>query len=155
VDELAITDVNANMAEGAAHGVEEHQVTGVEFTAVNFVSNSSLLFGSPGQQAANGCFINVPHETTAIKTGFNSRTTTLVGNAQQTHCLAEHLIGFFTEAVLHLIAELHQTAHFRRALQSSGLILFRRSMRQGCCNEQTDGNGEKLQFHYIKKLTIN
>ena len=36
VNEFAVANVDADMAEGAFHGVEEHQVTWLEFTAVSY-----------------------------------------------------------------------------------------------------------------------
>ena len=38
VDELAFTNVNAHVAEGASHGVEKHEVAGLELAAVNRLS---------------------------------------------------------------------------------------------------------------------
>ena len=70
VDELALADVDAHMAEGAAHGVEEHQVAGLEFLAVDFLAGSGLLFGAARKQVADRLGVHRAHEAAAVEAGF-------------------------------------------------------------------------------------
>ncbi len=70
VDEFAVANVNAHMAEGAPHGVEEHQVAWVQVVAVNFFGRCCLFVGSAGQQTPNRRFVNVAHKAAAVKAGF-------------------------------------------------------------------------------------
>jgi hypothetical protein len=49
VDELVVAHVDAHVAEGAAQGVEKHQVTGLQFTTVDLVCGGCLLRGIAGQ----------------------------------------------------------------------------------------------------------
>jgi hypothetical protein len=70
MNEFAIAYVNAHMAEGASHGVEENQVARVQITAFNFFSGFGLLIRTPGQQTTHRSFVDVTHKTAAIKTRF-------------------------------------------------------------------------------------
>ena len=67
MDEFAVANVDAHMAESAAHGVEEDQVAWVEFTAVNFFCGFGLLVGTPWQQSTHRGLINMPNKTAAIR----------------------------------------------------------------------------------------
>ena len=91
MDELAVANVDAHMAEGAAHGVEEHQVAGLEFVAVDLFRGCRLLLGAAWQHQANRLGVHGAHKTTAIKAGFGAVAATLIGHAQETHGVADQL----------------------------------------------------------------
>jgi hypothetical protein len=54
MDELAIADIDADMAERAPHGVEEHQITRLEVGPVDGLGGRGLFVGTPGQNQTNG-----------------------------------------------------------------------------------------------------
>src|SRR5674476_23141 len=46
VNEFALTDVDADVAESVAHGVEEHQVAGQQVRSLDLLGGGGLLLGS-------------------------------------------------------------------------------------------------------------
>ena len=50
VNKFAIANIDAHMAKGAAHGVEEHQVPGLELGFVDFFGRCSLFRGPAREQ---------------------------------------------------------------------------------------------------------
>ena len=91
------------MAERAAHGVEKHQVSRLEFLFGNGLGGSGLL-GSPARQdAAQRFFERSPNKTAAIKTGFRRRASVTIAHTQKTHGIAHQLGGRRQHAVSGLL----------------------------------------------------
>ncbi len=70
MDELAFADVDADMAEGAAHGVEEHEVAGLELAAVDLFGGGGLFFGAAREHVAHGLVVHRADEAAAVEAGF-------------------------------------------------------------------------------------
>ena len=99
MDEFAITNVDAHMAEGFFHRVEEHEVARLEFVAVNLFGGLGLLGRPAGQHQAERLLVQVAHKAAAIEAGFLAGAATAVGHTQQTHGLGQHVGGFFAEGL--------------------------------------------------------
>jgi hypothetical protein len=88
VDELAVADVDAHVREGAAHGVEEHQVTGLEFVARCHRSAGrprGLLVGAARQHQAEAVLEDVAREAAAVEALLSANCRRAVGHAQEVH----------------------------------------------------------------------
>ena len=68
MDKFVVTHVDAHMAEGLSHGVEEHQVAGLQIFFVYFFSGVCLFTRAAGQYFAQSLLIHRSHKTAAIKT---------------------------------------------------------------------------------------
>ena len=91
------------MAEGAAHGVEEHQVTGLQLGLVDGLGGGGLFVGAAGEQQANGLLVHGAHKTAAVKTRVHGVATAGVWNTHKTHGVehdARRLVG---HAVAHIV----------------------------------------------------
>ena len=78
MDEFSVSQVNAHVAEGTAHGVEKNQVAGFEFVAVDGLCSFGLLIGATRQHQANGLLVQVTHKSAAIEAGVLVGATTTV-----------------------------------------------------------------------------
>ena len=67
MDKFVITHVNAHVAEGLSHGVEEHQVAGLQIFFVYFFSGIRLFACAAGQDLTQSLFVHGSDETAAIK----------------------------------------------------------------------------------------
>ena len=69
VDEAAFSHIDAHMAEGAAHGVEEHQVAGLELVLLDRfeVLGPGLLVGPARQHQPHAHLKDVAREAAAVK----------------------------------------------------------------------------------------
>ena len=81
MDKFVITHVNAHVAKGLAHGVEEHQVAGLQIFFVYFFSGIRLFACAAGQDLTQSLFVHGSDKTTAIKALFRVVTTIVVGCA--------------------------------------------------------------------------
>ena len=72
-----------DVAEGAAHGVEEHQVAGLELAAVDLLGGGGLLFGAAREQVAHRLVVHRAHEAAAVEAGFHCIAAAPVGHAQE------------------------------------------------------------------------
>ena len=102
MDELAIAHVDADVAECAAHGVEEHQVAGLQVVFVNFLGGCSLLGGLAGQQQAGRLLVNGTHKTAAVKAGVCLGAAAFVRHAQKSHGVHYQLGGSRSHLVTHI-----------------------------------------------------
>jgi len=91
VDEFAVTHINAHVAEGSFHGVEENQVAWLELIAIDFFSDLGLFLSSSRQYQAYRLFIHVAHKAAAIKAFFFAGTAPFVGHTQKAHSLDDNL----------------------------------------------------------------
>src|SRR5258707_4488459 len=85
MDEVAVADIDADMAEGAAHGVEEHQITGLEFVLVDFLRGLCLLVSAARQDLAQGFGVDGADEAAAVEAGLGTVAAAAVGNADEAH----------------------------------------------------------------------
>jgi hypothetical protein len=83
MDELAFADIDADMAEGAAHGVEEHEVAGLELAAVDLLGGGCLLFGAAGEHVADRLVVHGADEAAAIETRFRRVAAAAVRHAEE------------------------------------------------------------------------
>ena len=95
MDEFAITHINADMAESAAHGVEEHQVTGLEVAAVNLLCGVGLFSRDAWQHLAHGLGVDCANKAAAIEAGFSAGAAKAIGHAKEAHGRHHQIGGFF------------------------------------------------------------
>jgi hypothetical protein len=103
VDEFAVADINADMAESAAHGVEKHQVAGLQVVFVDALGGGSLLFGAARQQEADALLVNGADKAAAVKTGFGGVAAALVGHAQETHGVDDQLGSLVADVLANMV----------------------------------------------------
>jgi hypothetical protein len=84
VDELTFADIDADMAESAAHGVEEHEVAGLELAGVDLLGGGGLLFGAAREHVTDRLVVHGADEAAAIETRFGGVAATAIGDAQET-----------------------------------------------------------------------
>jgi hypothetical protein len=85
MDKFAFTHINANMAEGAAHRVEENQIAGLQVGSVYFFGRGCLLAGPTGQDQTGGLLKNRTDKAAAIKTTIGVCAPALVGDTKESH----------------------------------------------------------------------
>ena len=95
MDEFAITHVDTHMAECAAHGIEEHQITGLEVAAVDLLSGIGLFGRDARQNLAHGLGVDGPHKTAAVEAGFCIGAAQAIGNPKEAHGRHHQIGGFF------------------------------------------------------------
>ena len=100
MNELAIAKIDADMAERAAHGVEEHQIARTQILLVDHLGGFGLFLGNARQSQAFDLLINGAHETAAIKTTFCTVAAATVGDSDESHG-GRHK---FTRAIRHAVA---------------------------------------------------
>ena len=109
MDELAVADIDANVAKGSAHGVEKNQVTRDQIFLINILSCGCLLFSAARQYQTNGLFVNGFDETAAVKTRFRCVAAALVRDSQKPDRVDHELGCFQVDAVSNLL-DLRQQA---------------------------------------------
>lgn len=82
MNEFAVANIDAYMTEGAAQGVEENQVTGLQFRAVDLPGVGSLLLGLARQDQPHRLFVHGFDKAAAIKTGFRCIAAAPVGHSR-------------------------------------------------------------------------
>jgi hypothetical protein len=85
MDELVVPHIDTHMAEGLTHGVEEHQVTGLQILLVDFFRDGGLFTGATRQDLTHGLLKHGAHKPTAIKTCAGVGSPTAIGHAQKSH----------------------------------------------------------------------
>src|SRR5665647_919570 len=93
VNEFALTDVDADVAESVAHGVEEHQVAGPQVSLFDLLGGGGLLLGSARQNQADRLLEHSLDESTTVKTAFDSVAAAPIGHAQKAHGGDDQLRG--------------------------------------------------------------
>ena len=85
MNELAVPQVDAHVAEGAFHRVEEHQVTRLEFRAVYRFGDLGLLVGPARQDLAHRSLEHGAHQTRAVEPGFCAAAAVPIGHTHESH----------------------------------------------------------------------
>jgi hypothetical protein len=70
VDKLVVAKVDADVGEGAAHGVEEHQIAGTELILADGFARLAHFLGTARQNQAQAFAEDMADEARAIKAGF-------------------------------------------------------------------------------------
>ena len=67
MDELIVADVDADMREGAAQGIEEDEIAGLQFSGTDGAADAADLFAAAGQHCSE-CFVkHETYETAAVE----------------------------------------------------------------------------------------
>ena len=119
MDELAFADIDADVAEGAAHGVEEHQVAGLEFAAIDLLGGGGLFFGAARKQVADGLVVHRAHEAAAVEAGFDRVAAAAVGDAQEADGGDDQIGGAIDDGLADLLELADQALVGSRASRSS------------------------------------
>ena len=101
------------MAEGAAHGVEEHQVARLQVFLVDLFGAGGLFGRLARQQQAQRLLVDVAHKAAAVKTRFGAVAATAVGHTQETHGGGHQVCGAVCHhmgLVGHVVAQLGELA---------------------------------------------
>jgi hypothetical protein len=142
VDELAVAHVDADVAEGAAHGVEEHQVTGLELAAFDGLCGRGLLVGSARQQLADGLLVDGAHKAAAIEPCFVAVAAPLVRHAQEGQGVDDEAGGLVAgggAGLLHLLAQpRHEALVVEQAVHVLPAVAGR-GVRRGSTGQQEEG----------------
>ena len=139
VDELVVTHVDAHVAESLPHGVEEHQVAGLQILFVDFLSGGGLLTGATGQHLAHGLFEHGADKAAAIEAGVSIGASTAVGHAQECHGIDHQVGGTVAYRLTHLVHMRDDTALGQIALNIVCGIVRRCRMGTGDAAENQEG----------------
>ncbi len=82
MDELAFTNIDANMAESPFHRVEENQIARFEFIGINGFCDFGLFVGPTWQQLAKRLFVQMTNESAAVKSCFFADAAITVWHTQ-------------------------------------------------------------------------
>ena len=85
MDKFAFAHIYAYVAEGAAHGVKENQITRLQVIAVYFFGCCSLLARPAGQNEAGRLLKNGTNEAAAIESTVGVGTAAFVRDAKKSH----------------------------------------------------------------------
>ena len=77
MDKFVVTHVDTYVAEGLSHGVEEHQVAGLQIFFVYFFSGVCLFTRTAGQHFAQSFLVHGSDKTAAIKAVIVGATATV------------------------------------------------------------------------------
>lgn len=91
MDELALANVNAYMAERASHGVEKYQIAGFEFFFGNGGGGGRLIGCAARQHVAARFLESGPNKTAAVKAGFGRGAAIAVVHPQKGHGLTNQI----------------------------------------------------------------
>jgi hypothetical protein len=125
MDELALAQIDADMAVGATQGVEEHQIAGPQIGFVDGGGGGGLLGRGAWQHQAHGLLVHAAHETAAVEAGFGRGAAAAIGHAQRAHGVADHVAGTVGGLVDAVAQPAGQALVFRQAV---GVILSGRGM---------------------------
>jgi hypothetical protein len=92
MDEEVVAEVDADMGEGAAHGVEEHQVAGLQFVLVDDLAGLADLARTARQVEAEAFLENVADEAGAVEAGFGAAAAALVADSDEVERLLERVL---------------------------------------------------------------
>ena len=93
VDEAVLADVDADMGETRAHGVEEYKVAWLKFIKCYGNAMTHLIKRRAGQQHACRLTKNELHKPAAIEAGFWRCTTPFVGYAHEAHSVQHQIVS--------------------------------------------------------------
>ena len=114
MDELTFADVNADMAERAAHGVEENEVTGLHVSPGNRLGDGSLLGSPTRQDQADGLVVHGANESAAIESGFGVVATATVRDTQKSQRVDHQGRGAVSYSVLDTFDAVDESPGLRR-----------------------------------------
>jgi hypothetical protein len=81
--ELVIAQVDAHVGEGAAHGVEEDEVAGLEFVDLDLLAHLSHFGGGARHAETQRIGENLADEAAAVEAGYRAGAAKTVGNAEE------------------------------------------------------------------------
>ena len=110
MDELVVADVDADVGEGALHGVEEHQVARLQLAAADLqqAGGVGLLVRPARQHHADTQLEDVPGEAAAIEAALGTGATTAVGHAEEVHRRHHQFGGGGADRLAHRLHRLRQ-----------------------------------------------
>ncbi|MPM49203.1 hypothetical protein SDC9_95931 [bioreactor metagenome] len=116
MDELAVTQVDAHMAEGTAHGIEEHQIAGAQVFFVDHFGGVGLLLGNARQHQPLGLLENGAHEAAAIEAGFRAAATASIGDSNEAHGGGDECTRTIRHAVTNVLKLRNQATFGQKVL---------------------------------------
>ena len=93
MDEFTVTEIDPDMGERAAHGVEEHEIAGLEFLATDLVAEAGHFTGGARQVETDRVAEHVEHQAAAVEAGLGRRTAKAVTYAEVGKRLVDQLFG--------------------------------------------------------------
>jgi hypothetical protein len=106
------------VAERALHGVEEHQVTGLQLGGVDGLRGGGLLVAAPWQHPPGDLLVHRLDEAAAVQpAGLGRVAAPLVGHADETHGVYRQLAGACAQFAPGLLQPLHQAAVGQKSAQ--------------------------------------
>ena len=139
MNELAVTHINAHMAECAAHGVEEHQIARLELFFIDFLGGLGLIIGLARQKMAHGVLVDGAYKAAAIKTCLCAGAPKAIGNTDHAHGRIDHGRGICCDRLPHGLQIGAETALFQNFGQP---ILRKRFTGSGRCLHASTGEGK-------------
>jgi hypothetical protein len=87
-----VAEIDADMRKSAAHGIEEHEVAGLQFVAVDHRTDLALLSRAARQQDADRFLENDLDKAAAVETGIGIGTAEAVVDADQFEALEDQIL---------------------------------------------------------------
>ncbi|ODV42085.1 hypothetical protein AWV79_30130 [Cupriavidus sp. UYMMa02A] len=81
--ELVVTDIDADVREGLAHGVEEHQIARAQIIGSHGRADLADFNGTARQHEAEGVIEHVADKAAAVQAGFGAVAAEAVTHADQ------------------------------------------------------------------------
>lgn len=92
VQEAVVTEVDADMGKGAAHGVEENQIARLQLVLVDDVANLALFLGRSRKQFANRFPEDDLDKAAAIESTVGISATEAIVDADQLQALENQIL---------------------------------------------------------------
>lgn len=92
MEEVVVAKIDTDMGEGAAHGVEENQVTGLQLGGIDTLADLAHFGSGAGQLGAEAVFEHQTNKTTAIEAAIFVIATKPVTDTNQLQSLQDHVL---------------------------------------------------------------
>ena len=93
MEEVVVAEVDTNVRESSAHGVEEYEIAGLQLTLVDNIAYLALFPGCAWQKQAERIFVDQLNEAAAIESTFSTGATTAVVDTNQLQALEDQVLG--------------------------------------------------------------
>ena len=92
MEEVVVAEIDTYMGEGATHGVEENQITGLQLGGVDTLADLAHFGSGAGQLGAEAVFEHQTNKAAAIETAIFVIATKPVTDANQLESLQDHVL---------------------------------------------------------------
>ena len=99
MDELIVSQVNADMRNTVAHETEEYKVARKEFGHFDAIPDLTDGIGTVGERYPADMTENMSHKTAAIEAAFRTGTPSVIGNSFMAERVLEQILDGFGQSL--------------------------------------------------------